>query len=219
MRKKQTPRLPDPVFTFDDTAVVMMRTADYAYLLAIMLNETYQLQLSRIDDIYIGDTPYPCFFYHDEPAWLAYILIARPQQYEADPAFADYDKMLLIRGIKSWDFQQTLYDDIHSRSYGIALGPASEPDITDLIEHHHWEQCNILADSIKSIDSFSFSKRRGTSSTLRLTNTEPTLFPVEATTANSSENRAIATYHNTLQDFLDQTFLALQSHLCDEQDF
>ena len=219
MKRKRPPALPDPVFTFDDTAIVMMRTGDYAYQLAIMLNETYDLQLACIDDIYIGDTPYPCFFYNDEAAWLAYILISRPQLPDIDPAFTDYDKMLLIRGIKSWSFQKTLYDEIHSRSYGIALGSASEPDATDLIEHHHWGQCNLMAENIKAIDIFDFSSQRGIVSTLRLANNEPTLFPVEATAANNSENRAIATYHNTLKDFLNQTFTALQVHLCDEQDF
>ena len=66
MKKKQLPKLPDPVFSFQDTAIVMMRTQDLAYQTAILLNEAYRLQLSRINDIYIGNTPHPCFFYHDK---------------------------------------------------------------------------------------------------------------------------------------------------------
>ena len=217
MKKKSPPRLPDPVFTFDDTAIVMLRTQDHAFQLALMLNEAYQLQLSRIDDIYIGDQLYPCFFYHDQPAWLVYLLIARPPQTIANPAFADYDKMLLIRGRDSWQFQKTFYDDIHIRQYGITLGSATEPDSYDLLGHYHWEQCNRLAESIQNIDIFGFSRRRDTVSTLRLTNAEPTLFPVEASVAKASENRAIASYHKELQAFLEQTFESLQAHLCDEQ--
>lgn len=218
MKKKSQPILPDPVFTFDDTAIVMLRTQDHAFQLALLLNEAYQMQLSRIDDIYIGDQPYPCFFYHDQPAWLVYILIARPPQAIADPAFADYDKLLLIRGRDSWRFQKKFYDDIHSRQYGITLGPAAEPDASDLLEHSLWEQCNRLSESIQSIDIFGFSSRRDTISTLRLIDTQPTLFPVEASAANASENRAITNYHKQLQAFLEQTFKSLQAHLCDEQE-
>lgn len=218
MKKKQQPYLPDPVFTFDDTAIVMLNTQDHAFQLAIMLNEAYQLQLARIDDIYIGDTAYPCFFYHDQAAWLVYTLIARLPKSPADPAFADYDKMLLIRGRDSWRFQQTLYDDIHNRQYGLALGPAIEPDPTDLLQHNHWELCNRLSDNILTIDIFGFSRRRDPISTLRLANAQPTLFPIETTAANASENRAIANYHKQLRTFLDRTFESLQAHLCDEQE-
>lgn len=217
MKKKRPLQLLDPVFTFDDTAIAMMRTHDYAYQTAILLNEAYRLQLTRIKDIYIGDTPHPCFFYHDEPAWLVYILIARPQNAIADPAFAEYSRMLLIRGRDSWDFQQRLYDDIHSRHYGIALGPAAEPDPTDLLEHLYWERFNRLAQAVTDIDIYGFG-RRAPVSTLRLANSEPTLFPVEATTAKASENRAIASYHKTLQNYLNQTFEALHIHLSEENE-
>ena len=217
MKKKYAPKLPDPAFTFDDTAIVMMRTQDYAYQTAILLNEACRLQLSRIRDIYIGDTPHPCFFYHDEPAWLVYILIARPQNSIPDPAFAEYSQMLLIRGRDSWSFQQKLYDDIHSRHYGIAIGSAAEPDPTDLLEHLYWECYNRLAEAITDIDIFGFG-RRNSLSTLRLADTQPTLFPVEASVAKASENRAIASYHRTLQDFLNQTFEALHTQLCDEDE-
>ena len=217
MKKMQLPKLPDPAFSFDDTAIVMMRTQDFAYQTALLLNEAYRLQLSRIRDIYIGNTPHPCFFYHDEPAWLVYILIACPQNVIPDPAFVDYNQMLLIRGRDSWNFQQKLYNDIHIRHYGIALGPAAEPDSTDLLEHLYWERYNRLAEAITDIDIFGFG-RRNTLSTLRLAETQPTLFPVEATAAKASENRAIASYHKTLQNFLNQTFEALHIHLCDEDE-
>ena len=218
MKKKRPPILPDPVFSFDDTAVVMMRTNDQAFQLAILLNEAYDLQFSRIDDIYIGDTLYPCFLYHDEPAWLVYILIARPTTADAAPAFAEYDKMLLIRGRDSWNFQQTLYDNMRDRRYGNALGTAAEPDSTDLLAHSQWELRNRLSENVQQIDIFGFSRRREPISTLRLANDEPTLFPVEGTTAKASESRAIADYHKQLQAFLLQTFDALHIHLCDEND-
>ena len=217
MKKKRPPILPDPVFTFDDTAIVMLRTQDFAFELAILLNEAYNIELSRIDDIYIGDTPYPCFFFHDAAAWLAYLLIARPLHSDVDPAFSNYDKMLLIRGRDSWCFQQTLYDDMRNRRYGNALGPATEPDPSDLLQHYHWEQCNRLSENIQQIDIFGFSSRHQVS-TLRLANAEPTLFPVEASVAKASENRAIANYHKQLQQFLSNTFDALSVHLCDEDD-
>ena len=215
MKKKQVPKLPDPVFTFDDTAIVMLQTRGPAYQLAIQLNEAYNLQLARIDDIEIDYTPFPCFFFHDEPAWLAYILIARTGDI---PAFADYDKIPLIRGRDAWRFQQTIYDDIHSRRYGMALGPATEPDASDLLEHYHWEQLNQLSDTIHDIDIFGFSRRRPIVSTMRLTNDAPTLFPVEESAARASEQRAIAAYHKLLQSFLTQFFDALHSHLAVEEE-
>ena len=216
MKKKRPPILPAPVFTFDDTAIVMMRTRDLAFRLAILLNEAYNLQLARIDDIYIDDLPYPCFFFNDEEAWLVYILIAQPLTDNPRPAFDNYDKMLLIRGRDSWDFQQQLYDDIHSRRYGLALGNAAEPATDDLLAHSQWENCNRLSEGIQTIDIFGFGTRRETISTLRLTDDAPTLFPVEASATKTSENRAIANYHKQLQTFLTQTFDALHIHLCDE---
>lgn len=217
MKKKPSQKLPDPVFTFDDTAIVMLRTGEAAFQLAILLNEAYNLQLSRIDDIYIANSPHPCFFYHDQSSWLAYILIARPTQHEADPAFSDYDKILLIRGRDSWRFQQLLYDDIHSRQYGIALGSATEPDVTNLLKHNQWELCNRLSDSIQRIDIYGFGHRQNVS-TLRFADSVPTLFPVDDAAASNAEQRAIASYHKMMQSFLSLTFDALHAHLADEQE-
>jgi hypothetical protein len=213
MKKKRPTILPDPVFTFNDTTIVMLRTRDYAFQLAIFLNEAYLLQLARIDDLYLNDTPYPCFFFHDEAAWLVYILIARPFQTIADPAFGDYDKMLLIRGRDSRRFPKMLYDQMRNRRYGNAIGPAAEPDPTDLVAHRQWEICNQLSESIQQLDMFDFKNPLQPVSTLRLTHVEPTLFPVESSVANATEQRAIANYHRQLQSFLGQTFDALHAHL------
>ena len=89
MKKKTPPVLRDSDFSFDDTATVMLTTHDHLFQLALFLNEAYLLQLARIEDLFIGDLPHPCFFYHNEEARLVYILIARPLQPEADPAFTD----------------------------------------------------------------------------------------------------------------------------------
>ena len=216
MKKKTPPVLRDSDFSFDDTATVMLSTHDHLFQLALFLNEAYLLQLARIEDLFIGDLPHPCFFYYNEEARLVYILIARPLQPEADPAFTDYNTMLLIRGREAWKVQQEIYDDVRNRRYGTAIGSAIEPDKTDLLEHKHWEKCNLLADSIQNIDIFGFGSLKGLVSTLRLTDDAPTLFPVDPASTTSNENRAIARYHKTLQNFLDQTFLALQVHLCEE---
>ena len=218
MKKKSPPVLSDPAFSFEDTAIVMLSTNDHPFQLAISLNESYGLQLARIDDLTIGDLPHPCFFFHNEEARLVYLLIARPQL-EADPAFAEYDKMLLIRGREAWKVQQEIYDDIRNRRYGTAVGSAIEPDASDLLEHSHWEQCNLLAESIQNFDIFGFSSRKGLVSTLRLSDDAPTLFPVDASSTTTTENRAIARYHKTLQEYLEQTFESLQVHLCEEEEF
>ena len=218
MKKAQRPILPDPIFTFDDTAVVLMRTQYLPYQLALMLNDTYRLQLSRISDIDIDGIPHPCFFYNDDASWLVHILIARPPQPGFNPILADYDKMLLIRGRDSWRFQQKIYDQLNSRRYGLALGSAAEPDPTDLLEHSQWEQLNKLTEGIQGIDIFGFSPRRDTVSTLRLADSEPTLFPLDPSEAKASESRAIANYHKKLTSFLELTFESLHAHLSDEEE-
>ncbi|MBQ6067915.1 MAG: hypothetical protein IJK84_00290 [Bacteroidales bacterium] len=217
MKKTLRRTLHEPAFSFDDTAIIMMRTADYAFQLAIQLNETYLLQLTRIDDLMINNLAYPCFFYYDTPTWLTYILIARPQQPGAYPAFSNYDKILLISGRDSWQFQETFYRNIHSRHSSPAFAQTAEPDATDLLQHRHWEQCNNMANHIHAIDIFGFSSLRGTSSSLRITNQQTTLFPLDDGEMSASELRAIDNYHHHLKDFLTDAFFVLQDILSDEQ--
>ena len=210
--------LPDPIFTLRNTAVTMMRTQYLSFELAMAFNNAYGLKLTRLDDIIINSLPHPCFIYYDEHTWLTYVVLAKPTHPDADTSFDNYDKMLLIRGRDAKAMQQRIYDDIHSRQYGIALGSAVEPDPNDLLKHDQWHHCNILADSVQLIDTFLFGPNDSVTSTLRLTPAEPTLFPLEAPAASSGENKAINNYHKQLGSFLENVFYALQGQLSDEEE-
>lgn len=218
--KKAPAILPDPILTFDDTAILMLGTKFLSYEFALAFNDAYGCQLSRITDIDINNASHPAFFYYSAPQWLAYIVIQRPSQSSPDPAFADYDKIVLIHGRDAWDFQERFYEDMHLRQFGISTGTAAEPDPTDRLEHRHWQLLNRLANGINAIDTFGFSSRRGTSTSLRLHDTEPTLFPLEQPEASATENRAISHYCDLLQQFLSGLFNILPYYLsADKENF
>ena len=50
-RTKSPQFIPDPIFSFDDTAIVMFNTNMMNHEFAAKLNDALQLKLTRIDDI------------------------------------------------------------------------------------------------------------------------------------------------------------------------
>ena len=156
--KKNNVLLSDATFTFDDTAVLMLQTQYHNFELAIALNSTYHLRLARVDNEGLQNIIPPCFSFYDDDTNLAYVLIDKPLQHTPDSPFAPYDKMLLIRGVKAWDFQQMLYNDLQMRQ--------PEPDPDNYMDHQHWQQICQLKESIFPTDTFSFSPVTGTQTSL-----------------------------------------------------
>ena len=194
-RKKQSPFLPDATFSFEDTAVLMFRTSYLNYQFVMEFNKAHTLALSRVEDIVLNEAEYPCFSYNDDYSHMAYVMIERSKVGTPDRVFDYYDKLLLVRGRDSWDFQQKLLDGMHQR------GP--EPSSADMLEHRRWVLSNNFNQGIFGIDSFGFSQRRGTSTSLY---------------TGPAENmpKATATFLNRLHKFLETTFDILQWHLCED---
>ena len=196
--KKNNVLLSDATFTFDDTAVLMLQTQYHNFELAIALNSTYHLRLARVDNEGLQNIIPPCFSFYDDDTNLAYVLIDKSLQHTPDSPFAPYDKMLLIRGVKAWDFQQMLYNDLQMRQ--------PEPDPDNYMDHQHWQQICQLKEYIFATDTFSFSP---------VTGTQTSLCP------NGIVNmpKATAAYLKRLQKYLQKLFDVFIWLLCiDDQD-
>ena len=139
-RTKSPQFIPDPIFSFDDTAIVMFNTNMMNHEFAAKLNDALQLKLTRIDDIPIEDAVYPCFSCYDDETRLAFVLIERSPFGDSDPTFGPYEKMLLIRGRDAWDIQKQLYDAF--------LNNISEPNSDDIYEHRMWNQLHYFTSGI-----------------------------------------------------------------------
>lgn len=198
-KQKKSQFLPEATFTFDDTAIVMLRTNFLNFEFVKALNEACGLQLSRVWDLEVDGANHPCFSHYDEHTRLAYVVLECPPDHSATKEKGDvfeyYDKMLLIRGRDAWDFQTSFHD--------IVSHPRPEPE--QPLSHDIWENENNLREGIFVADTFCFSTRRGFSTSLYQG-------------PRDSIPRVITTYSNKLNAFLDKTFNKLQWHLCDEEE-
>lgn len=194
-RKKPSQFLPDATFTFEDTAVLMFRTSYVNYQFVMGMNKAYGLELSRTPDLDLNGTAYPCFSWGDDYGRLAYVMIERPHLGPADRIFEYYDKMVLVRGFRSWEVQQKVYSDI--------VKGTPEPPASDLLEHRRWVLANSFKQGIFGLDTFGFSRRRGNSTSLY---------------SGPAENmpKPTATYLNRLHKYLETLFDTLQWHLCED---
>lgn len=209
---------PDPVFTLRNTVVTMLRTQYLSFELAMDLNRAYNFHFTRLQDITVDKLPHPCFIYYDEPASLTYVIVGCPSLPEPSPVFDNYDKMLLIRGRDAKKIQQHIYDEIHNRHISAIQSNATEPDPTDHLQHTHWQHCNTLANAVRQIDTFHLDPSNKITSTLRMTATEPTLFPLDLLTDTPTESKAVTIYYKQLQTFLEELFLSFQYQLTNEDE-
>lgn len=194
-RKKPTQFLPDATFTFEDTAVLMFRTSYLNYQFVMGLNKAYGLELSRVNDMELNETAYPCYSFNDDYGHLAYVMIERSGAGVSDRIFDYYDKMLLVRGFCCWEIQKRVYSDI--------VEGVPEPPASDLLEHRRWLLSNGFRQGIFGVDTFGFSRRRGNTTSLYTGPAETMPKPT-------------ATYLNRLHKFLEATFDTLQWHLCED---
>ena len=115
--------LQDPVFKFEDTAIVLLQTDYLNYQFIYALNQACRLEMERIDDIELADGAHPCFLYFNEVSRLTYVVL--------DVPIPPYNMMLLIRGRDAWDIQESLYKSLTEE--------VREPDPTDIRDHLDWE--------------------------------------------------------------------------------
>lgn len=200
-KKHGMPFLPDAIFTFDDTAAVMLRTTCLNHEFVSAFNAAYRLRMSRVADIELEGGNYPCYSYYDELARLAYVVVARPAVMSGQDYYNGNDKLLLVRGRDAWDFQQQLYSDL-SRSP--QQEDRDEPPADEPLMRQHWELLKQLHESVFSLDTFSFGSR-GISTSMY-------------TGPAERMPRSTAVYLKRLQTFLATLFDTLQWHLCNEEE-
>lgn len=195
-KAKKRPFLPDATFQFDETAILMFRTNMLNFEFVSALNQAYDLQLARVDDIPIESACYPCFSQYDPAARLAYVMIERSTQATCSPSFEYYDKLLLIHGRDAWDFQQRIYGDLS--------GVRPEPAANQILEHMHWQDLNDLNDGIFEAATFCLDEGRGVATSMYAG-------------AADKMPKAIQAYMAKLRKFIGSTFEALEWHLCEEE--
>lgn len=195
-KAKKRPFLPDASFKFAETAILMFRTNMLNYEFVSALNQAYDLQLSRVDDIPIESAYYPCFSQYDPAARLAYVMIERSTQKTCHACFEYYDKLLLVHGRDAFDFQQRLYSDLTSTR--------PEPKAHQILEHLHWQDLNDLSDGIFASDFFHFDEQQCLATSMY-------------TGAPEDMPKNTQTFLNKLKKFISSTFESLEWHLCEEE--
>lgn len=197
-RTKSPQFIPDPIFSFDDTAIVMFNTNMMNHEFAAKLNDALQLKLTRIDDIPIEDAVYPCFSCYDDETRLAFVLIERSPFGDSDPTFGPYEKMLLIRGRDAWDIQKQLYDAF--------LNNISEPNSDDIYEHRMWNQLHYFTSGIFDMATIRFNSPNGPETSLY--QGVPDKMPART-----------ETYIKNLKKYLTILFEQIQSYVVDFEDY
>lgn len=192
----KTTYLPNPVFTYRDTAIVLLRTSFIHYEMAMQLNDAHKLRLARVPDLRLSDGDHPCFSYNDSSARLAYVLLDIPTNKQRNKCFEFYDKMLLIRGRDSWEFQAKLYQ--------AATSAHPEPEAAKMLAHRRWVLENMLNNGIFTIDTFDF---RADAAKTSLHAGDPATMP-----------KSVATYLKELKKFTDELFSQLELTIGDEDD-
>ncbi len=183
----------DPEFKFDNTAIVLLNTSFANYEFVAALNQAYNLSLTRIDDLVLDVTSYPCFIYQDSVAWLYFVMLERSSFTPANAVFEYYDKMLLIRGRDAKYFQQRLYDDLTL--------PRPEPPTDELQLHHRWELLNMLCEGVFEPVTFNLKDSLG------LTQTSLYSGP------DGAMPRRLQTFISQLRQFLTDAFATFEWHL------
>ena len=148
----------EPDINFDDTTITMFKTDMLNYKYIIALNNAYNLNMAREDNLIIETVEYPCFRFCDDNEHLEYTMIERSGTSRNNIIFDYYDKMLLIKGRDAHIQQKRIFTDIST--------PKPEPQSTDLLAHKEWEMVENLRAGIFDIDTFDFGAHRTTSSIL-----------------------------------------------------
>ena len=182
------PQIINPVFSFSDTSVTLLRTTNVlGYQFIMALGQALRLQFIRVDDIELDGQSYPCYLYDDPHTLLTHIIIDCPLE-------GDYDKLMLVRGCTSWDFQADLYQRL-------SVAP-TRPDPTEYLLLQDWQDFENLRDCIFDLDTFRFSEEE-----------EKCISTSLITNPAASVPRKTQSFLNRLRAFVALTFDTLQWHL------
>ena len=112
--------LDDYGLDFEGWAFLLFHTTSPVHLFADTLNRLYDIQLSRIEDLFLAVTPWP-FFLHDDPVrHLKYFLAERPAA-AANAPWEPGDKLLAIKGENAVSVAKDIYADFTNTA---AVDPA-----------------------------------------------------------------------------------------------
>lgn len=195
--KAQPQHFTDPVFTLEDTVVLMFSTYCPNYRFVMELNKAYELEMARGEDLWVEGTEYPCFSYDDEYNHMAFVMIERSSKGVSNKVFDHYDKMLLVRGRDAWSFLQ------HLRNNWVNNLP--EPNPANWLEHRQWVLANSFNQQIFCTESFAYRAPEGFATSLY--NGPQGTMP-----------KAIGAFGKCLKGFLEEVFKELQYHLCGDFD-
>lgn len=188
-RRKSTNKI-EPVFSLEDTAIVMFKTNYQNYEMAMHLNDTFGLHLARMrKDLKHIDGPHAYYSYYDSYRRLTYLLIDCAQSPTQHSVFSYYDKMLLIRGFDNWNTQDQI---LQKTKFGMP-----EPEPHQLCEYRHWKMCQEMRTRIFDANSFCFSQNRGLSSSIFPNNDLP-------------KHRKVVLFLDTMQAYLKELFVELE---------
>ena len=117
----------------ENTAVLMWSTHHQAFTFAFYLNQLYNLNLERRDDIEAdGGTTYPLYSCQSNVDQLAFFLIERPGAATLQGAY--FDKMLLIMGADAFDTAQHIYDETSQSGSKLLTTPERDEILGSFVE-------------------------------------------------------------------------------------
>ena len=138
----------DPIDLEDDLegwAFLHFHTSLPSYAFADILNQLYDFQLHRIDNLDIDGTQWPLFHHIDTVAHLKYYLLERPP---AAPIWNTGDMILVMSGDTAQLAAERLYAD---------LSTPTQPNPTDLLALQHAELQEQLFSAFTIASTLSFS--------------------------------------------------------------
>lgn len=146
----------EPVFTNMNTTVMMLQTEMENYQLAMALNDAFGLKLMRRDSLVIEGENFPYFTYSDDERMLTYLIINGTEGMRTNEVFAQYDKMLLIRGRDA----KTAMNKIHFEMQNVMVSMPLDINIHDMLEYTHYRYVEALTIHLRKIECFSFSSKQ-----------------------------------------------------------
>ncbi|MBP5327810.1 MAG: hypothetical protein J6Y98_07870 [Bacteroidales bacterium] len=103
---------------FETTAILSWSTHYPAFTFAFYLNQLYNTQLERQDDIFLeqkeGQMKCIVYFGKDTIKHIAYILVDNSDNMMSPKKDKIFDKTLLIKGPDAFEIAQNIYDDLNA---------------------------------------------------------------------------------------------------------
>jgi hypothetical protein len=116
------------------TAVLMWNTHHQAFTFAFYLNQVYNLNLERRDDIESGDgaTLCPLYSCQSDNNQIAFFLVDRPATTSMQSEY--FDKIMLIVGADAFEIAQNIYNETSQSGEKLPASPEHEEILNSFVE-------------------------------------------------------------------------------------